>query len=262
MDPDFIEKTFSPFLLRLVLLNYKIKNNVKIEDADLKTIKYLKHIIPIFNRFIKNENVSLYEELNKTQAQNHVKFEIEEYGFVDDKKDNKETIKEKKEVTEVKEIKEVKEVKKEEVKIEPDIEGDKQVKEYTEAALSKLDDIISNKWYTIAELTYESEVSEEEEDENNKEDTSESDEHPEIDLRSAIKNIKNIKESPKDDFADFEIVTLEDAKEDTNSTKLIEYTGYENLTDRDKPIDWWQRTTEGEKYKKEYENNFYNSYCC
>jgi len=133
------EELFNDFYIKLTVLNYKYRSKIQLNDAEKNSLNYLKIIIPIFNKLIDKDDLTIEDVKNFSNFSNigntdATKEQHTDYLFVDTdtNKEQKPTISDSDDD-------------------EPDPEGDKQVEELTEKSLRQLE-IIKNKRWIMIEL--------------------------------------------------------------------------------------------------------------
>ncbi len=130
MSDQFIATTFDPFFLGLAVINYKIKTKTNLSDKQKKWMDALKHIIPVFNRLIEHDRLTIDEVASGKKNEPN----LDSYAFVNDEK--------KPSIVKVEEP----------VPVQvPDEVGDKMVNDLMEKCLRKLLIIQQNKWVSVKE---------------------------------------------------------------------------------------------------------------
>lgn len=117
-----VEDLFNSFFLKLVKINYKQKEGIKISDEDTKIINILKILIPIFNRIEKDGNIDLDDITENNKSVSSTKTELDGYYKSSESTDSED---------------------------EPDPVGDQQIKELTLYSLGKLNQIRTNGWVIV-----------------------------------------------------------------------------------------------------------------
>ena len=69
MDSQFIENTFNPFFKDLIIINYKLRQNLELTDEQKKIFFNLKFLIPIYFRILNNDKLEISDIL-KTDFEN------------------------------------------------------------------------------------------------------------------------------------------------------------------------------------------------
>lgn len=142
MGDQFIETEFDPFFLGLTVINYKLKTRVSLSEKQKKWIENLKYIIPIFNRLVEHDKITIEDIVNgNTNADRKLSVVTNNDNKTDGKipaivNDNKT---------------DSNEDKKESLPV--DEEGDKMVHDMIRSSLNKLMYIRQNKWVKINDTT-------------------------------------------------------------------------------------------------------------
>lgn len=121
MDKTF-EDSFNKFFVKLVVLNYKLKEEIAYTKEDEQILRLLNVLIPIYNRLETNDNISLEDvDTTTTTSVSTVKVELDliEQKNQSDSEDEDDPI------------------------------GDQQIKKLTEESLKILHDIRTNAWVNI-----------------------------------------------------------------------------------------------------------------
>jgi hypothetical protein len=137
MDEKFL-KLFQGFYLSLTILNYKIHTKKSLTGEFLQIKKTLERLIPVFNRLLEENNLTLEKVVDDQQIKN------DDYPFVDITNKNIDVpIITTPTVTTTVINDDVMDDE------EEDPEGDKMVDELTMKSLQQLDDILNSRWLYV-----------------------------------------------------------------------------------------------------------------